>query len=283
MMRSVELVKQLEKDFIFEELSDDWARYMPELNDYLSTNFKERSMGVVCDFANEITQVFTAVFPTNEIMQKIIEKDITDAMLFVHHPSIWDIRRPQPFYQMDQALLDQFRERRIAIYNLHVPLDNYGEYSTSKTLADALNIKIETPFVHYRGSLCGVVGKTACKNIDELQHLLSAALGHPVKLYRYGAGNIKDGRIGIVAGGGNMLDTVSEMIENNLHVLITGISSNSEAYSEVHEYERKNHINVLGGTHYSTEKFACQKMCTYFERLGLSASFLEGEPVLEDM
>ena len=282
-MKSIELVNQLEKDFILKELSDDWARYMPELNDYLSTNFKERSMGLVCDFAKEVNQVFTAVFPTNEIMQEIIREEITDAMLFVHHPSIWDIRRSQPFYQMDKALLKQFRERRIAIYNLHVPLDNYNEYSTSKTLADALHIEIEKPFVKYRGSLCGVIGKTNCKSIDELKHLLSAALGHPVMLYQYGDSKIKDGRVAIVAGGGNMLDTVSELIENNIHVLVTGISSNSEYYSEVHEYERKNHINVLGGTHYSTEKFACQRICSYFEKLGLPAVFLEGEPIFEDM
>ena len=66
-------------------------------------------------------------------------------------------------------------------------------------------------------------------------------------------------------------------------VLITGISANNEDYSEVHELERKSRINILGGTHYSTEKFACQKMCTYFEKLGLVSAFIEGEPVYEDM
>jgi putative NIF3 family GTP cyclohydrolase 1 type 2 len=73
------------------------------------------------------------------------------------------------------------------------------------------------------------------------------------------------------------------MIENNIDVLITGISINNESYSEVHNLEQKNGINVLGGTHYSTEKFACQKMCSYFEKLGLISSFIEGEPVYEDM
>lgn len=73
------------------------------------------------------------------------------------------------------------------------------------------------------------------------------------------------------------------MIENNVDILITGISVNNKNYLKVHELEQKNHISVLGGTHYSTEKFACQKMCTYFERFGLLSSFIEGEPVYEDM
>jgi len=39
----------------------------------------------------------------------------------------------------------------------------------------------------------------------------------------------------------------------------------------------------LGGTHYSTEKFACKKMCKYFEEKGLPARFIEGEPVMADL
>lgn len=65
---------------------------MPEVWDYLSPNFRERSMGLVCDFAKEIKKVYSAVFPTDKVMQEIIDDGATDAMLFLHHPSIWDIR-----------------------------------------------------------------------------------------------------------------------------------------------------------------------------------------------
>lgn len=282
-MKSNELYNHLEIDFISKELSDNWARFMSEVEDYLSLNFKERSMGLVCDFADEINKVYTAVFPTEEIMQKIIDDGITDAMLFLHHPSIWDIRSPKPFYQMDKSLLEKFRQNKISIYNLHVPLDNFSEYSTSKTLADVLDIEIEKPFKEYCGALSGVIGKTKCKDIEELHSKFSNVLGHDTKLYLYGDKDIKDRKVAIVAGGGNNKDTIYEMIENNINVLITGISINNESYSVVHDLEQKNCINVLGGTHYSTEKFACQKMCTYFENLGLPSSFIEGEPVYEDM
>lgn len=282
-MKSIELYNQLERDFISKELRDEWARYMSELEEYLTINFKERSMGLVCDFTNEIKKVYSAVFPTEEVMQSILDEGITDALLFLHHPSIWDIRRPEPFYQMNKALLEKFKEKRISIYNLHVPLDNFSEYSTSKTLADALNIEIEEPFAQYCGGLCGIIGITKCKNIEELHNNFSKVLGHNTSLYIYGDNNIKDGRIAIVAGGGNNKDTVSEMIENNVSVLISGITVNNERYSEVHELEQKNRINILGGTHYSTEKFACMKMCTYFVKLGIVSTFIEGEPVYEDM
>lgn len=283
-MKAIELYTHLERDFIKEELWDDWVRYMEEVEDYLSPNFKERNMGLVCDFAENISKVYTAVFPDESVMKRIIEDGVTDAMLFVHHPSIWDIRKaPQIFYQMDRTLLEKFKENRISIYNLHVPLDNFSEYSTSKTLADALGIEIEKPFAAYRGSLSGIIGKTECKTIEQLHDKLSKVLGHETKLYSYGDSDIKDGRVAIVAGGGNSKDTVFEMIENNVKVLITGISVSNQNSSEVHKLEKDNSINLLGGTHYSTEKFACQRMCDYFNKIGLETAFIKGEPIYEDM
>lgn len=272
----------MEKDFISSELSDEWAKYMTPVYDFLTENFKARSMGLVCDFAEEITKVYSAVFPTDKILQHIIDSGNTDAMLFLHHPSIWDIRTTHLFTQMNPALVKKLQERRISIYNLHVPLDNYSDYSTSKTLADALGIDVVKPFVPYRGGLAGVIGKTECKTVEELNTVFSKTVGHSTKLYLYGD-SIIDGNIGIVAGGGNSIDTVTELLDNNVKVLITGITVNNDFSSEVHRFEKENRVNVLGGTHYSTEKFACIKMCSYFESLGVESEFLHGEPILEDM
>lgn len=119
--------------------------------------------------------------------------------------------------------------------------------------------------------------------MEELSESFSKALGHKTSLYLYGKNNIQDKRIAIVAGGGNNEDTVTEMLENNIEVLITGITVKNPRSAATHELEQKHGINVLGGTHYSTEKFACQRMCTYFEKHGLVSAFIEGEPVFEDM
>ncbi len=139
------------------------------------------------------------------------------------------------------------------------------------------------PAICYRGALYGVIGKAKCKCMEELHSTFSKVLGHDASLYLYGDNNIRDGRIAIVAGGGNNKDTISEMVDNNINVLITGISTNRGSFLEVHELEQQHRINVVGGTHYSTEKFSCQKICNYFENLGLVSTFIKGEPVFEDM
>ena len=283
-MKATQLYQQLEKDFITPEMSDDWVQYMGPVADFLCNSFKERSMGLVCDFATEVKKVYTAVFPSREVMQRILDDGVQNAMLFVHHPSIWDIRKaPDVFQQMDRKLLEQFKERRISIYNLHVPLDNFGEYSTTVSLAKALGIKPETPFAPYFGAMSGVFGKTDIATVQELKEKFEAVVGHQVSLYPYGEGEIDDGTVALVAGGGNDVNSLREIADAGVNVFVTGIAVKNDHSKEAHEFAEKHKISILGGTHYSTEKFACMAMVDYFEKIGLPSEFVEGKPVMEDM
>jgi len=283
-MKTTRIYQYLEKDFITPEMSDEWVQYMNSVADFISENFKKRSMGLVCDFATEIKKVYTAVFPSREVMQKILENEIKDAMLFVHHPSIWDIRKaPEVFQQMDRKLLQEFRDRRISIYNLHVPLDNYGEYSTSVTLAKALNIKPEKPFASYFGSLCGVFGKINLTTVQDLRKKFQNAVGHKVSLYNYGDNEIKDRTVAIIAGGGNDVNMLEEIAKAGVNTFVTGITAKNDHSKKAHEFAKKHRINILGGTHYSTERFACISMVDYFKKFGLPAEFIEDKPVMEDI
>lgn len=282
-MKATELYAQLEKDFITPQMSDDWAQYFEPLGDFITDNFKKRSMGLVCDFSQEINHVYTAVFPSNKIMSEILAKDTKNALLFVHHPEIWDIRQaPKVFQLMDKSLLQKFKDNNIAIYNLHVPLDNYGEYSTSVTLAKALDIEPTEPFAPYFGSLAGVLGKTQIKTVSELQKKFSQVVGHEVGIYKYGDDKITEGTVAVVAGGG-LTETIEDVAQNNINILVTGITAKSQHSLNAHEFAQKNKINLLGGTHYSTEKFACQAMTDYFVKQGLPAEFIDDTPVMEDI
>jgi putative NIF3 family GTP cyclohydrolase 1 type 2 len=244
----------------------------------------ERSMGLVCDFTDEVKTVYTAVFPSDKVLENILNNDPQDAMIFLHHPAIWDFRgNSRRWFQMDNKWVEQCKERRISIYAIHVPLDNFGLYSTSRSLTDALGIDIIEPFCEYRGGLAGVIGKTKCKTVIELNDVFTRTVGHQTKLYPYGDTEIFNGRVAIVAGGGNDMDVLPSVVDKKVNTFITGITENNERYVEVHTFEKEKRINVLGGTHYSTEKFACMKMVRYFDKHGLSAQFVEDTPVLKDL
>lgn len=283
-MEAKKLYAILEKDFIKPKLSDDWVKHMGEVKDFLSPNFKKRDMGLVCDFAKEINKVYTAVFPSDEVMQRILRDKIQDAMLFVHHPATWNIRKaPTTWQQMNRQLLQQFKEKKISIYNLHVPLDNYGDYSTGVSLAKVLSIKPKKPFAPYFGSLCGVFGRTQFDLVEDLKEKFEEAVNHKVKLYAYGDDKIRNKEVAVVAGGGDDLEILQEILKAGINTFITGLSIKNDYSKKAHEFAEKNKINILGGTHYSTEKFACISLVDYFKKLGLESEFIPDAPVLEDM
>ncbi|MFH1173812.1 MAG: Nif3-like dinuclear metal center hexameric protein [archaeon] len=274
---------QLDKDFIKQGMHDDWFPYMESIAEFISDSFKKTSMGLVCDFAKDITRVYTAVFPSATVMQFLIDKDAHDALLFLHHPAVWDIRKaPDVFEQMRPDLLQQFKDKRIAIYTLHVPLDDYGAYSTSVTLAKALGILPEKAFAPYYGALAGVFGKTAATTVHDLQNIFSEAVHHAVSLYAYGSAAIADGRVAVVAGGGNDIEMLQEIAQVGITTFVTGITAKNSHSQAAHDFAKAHGINLLGGTHYSTERFACQAMCSYFSKMGLPAEFIPDIPVMED-
>lgn len=164
-----------------------------------------------------------------------------------------------------------------------MPLDNFGKYSTSFSLAEALEIKPEKPFAPYFGSLCGVLGKTKCKNIKELKEKFKQVVGHKVSLYKYGGEEIKDNIVAVAAGGGNSVEIIEEIAKEGANTFVTGIAVKNKYSQEAHNYAQRHKINILGGTHYSTEKFACIAMCDYFKKVGLPSKFIEDKPVLEDI
>lgn len=282
-MEAIKLYNRLEKDFILPGLSDDWAQHMGHIDAFVCDNFKKRSMGLVCDFTKEIGRVYTAVFPSKEVLRKILSDKAQGALLFVHHPSVWDIRKsPDIFSPMDGGLLEKFQKNELSIYNLHVPLDNNGKHSTSVCLAKALGITPTKPFAPYFGAMAGTFGKASCKTVQELCTKFQEAVGHEVSLYQYGDEKIRDGKVAVVAGGGLGEDS-EEIVRNNVNVLVTGITAKNDYSKEAHELAEQNGISILGGTHYSTEKFACESMVEYFEKLGLPAKFLEDQPLMEDL
>lgn len=283
-MDARELCQILDRGFIKPGMYDDWAEYLTGIDDFLCDGYRRRSMGLMCDFARDVNHVYTAVFASERVMQELLRRDAADAMLFVHHPENWDMNRaPDVFVPMDRQLLEAYRERRISIYNLHVPLDDFGPYSTSVTLARAMGMTPEQPFAPYQGALAGVFCRSGCDRLNAVCDRLTATVGHRISCYRYGSKEIAGGRVAVIAGGGMEAGAFDEIRQAGINVLVTGITCKNEFYLEEHVAAERTRTNVVGGTHYSTERFACAAMVDYFKGLGLTAEFLPDTPGLADL
>lgn len=282
-MKAKSLYQNLEYDFIKDNMSDDWAPYMWEIKEYITPEFMNRSMWLVCDFASEITYVFSAVFPSSKILSKINKLKIKNALLFVHHPSTWDIRNsPNVFIQIKREELDQLKNNNIWLYNLHVPLDHYWEYSTSVNLAKALWINPIWNFAPYFWAMAWVIWTSQEKSILWLQKTLSEQIWFNAKLYNYWTDNIMDWKVAIIAGWW-LTEWIAEVIKLWINTLVTWISAKNEFTQNSHDLAQKHWINILWGTHYATEKFACIKILDYFKNFWLNWEFIEDDAILEDL
>ena len=283
-MKSIDLCNQMENDFRLSICSDNWSEM--DMNEYVTNQYRERYMGLISDNSDSINYAYTAVFPSKIVLEKIVADNRREALLFLHHPMQWVMPDIPVFTDIPKDYLRKLKERNISIYNLHVPLDANGEFGTTYNFAKAVGIGMTDEFYEYHGVNVGIIGTTECQTITLLMQRFESAVGHEVVLYPYGAETIKDNRVALVAGGGNDAAVYPGLRERGINTYLTGIMNMKTGYQpsiDGHNSAKENGINVLAGTHYSTEKFACMKMVEYFSRLGISGEFIPDIPCLDDM
>jgi putative NIF3 family GTP cyclohydrolase 1 type 2 len=282
-MKAQELYELMHKDFELDNCSDSWNM---KFSEYVSEEFKTKSMGLVLDNTDIINKVYTAVFPTYDILDKLLESGERDILLFTHHPKLWDIIKVPAFIDIGEEYLIRLKDNRISMYTLHTPLDKNGPYSTSVNLAKRLGIKIEEEFCEDGGVKIGIIGSISFNHIEELHTKVTDTVGHNTRLFRYGSDMIKGPRAALIAGGGNISDILPELHKKGINTFVTGVTRIEEKFEPsvtFHKVAKELGINVIGGTHYSTEKFACMEVVKYFKDLGIEAEFLPGVYDLEDL
>ena len=111
-----------------------------------------------------------------------------------------------------------------------------------------------------------------------------SVIGHAVKLYRYGEVALSRGRFAIMAGGAKNTQIYEQLRDWGVNTFITGVTNPEVLWvGAIHKAAKANAVNLLGGTHYSTEKFAPMQMCRYFEAFGLPSEFLSETPRMTEL
>lgn len=284
-MKAEKLYLHLDKEFEIEKLrEDEWS--LLDLGNYVTESFRETRKGLILDNSSEIRKVYTAVFPSEHVLDKLLATGEREFLLFTHHPMIWDTSTAGiPFRNIPKKYLEELREREISYYAIHVPLDRNGPYSTTVSLARALEVEQEREFFDYFGVQVGVVGKTGHKLFSELSDFVEKKVGHQVRRWTYGESKIVNQKVALVAGGGNFPEVAEELADTDIRTYITGVTKKSRDYEpslRFHDICKDHGINVITATHYSTEKWACNAVLKLFESLGISGEFVEDVPALTD-
>ena len=284
-MKAKQLYESLDKEFELDKLNEDEWSFL-DLGDYVTESFKRTRMGLVLDHATEIQKVYTAVFPSEHVLDQILATGEREVLLFTHHPMIWEADKGGfPFRNIPAAYLEKLKEREISYYSIHVPLDRNGPYGTTASFARALEIETEREFFEYFGAMVGIIGKTECKSVSEMSGKVKDLVGHQVKTWSYGDPKISNQRVALTAGGGNDPDLAEEIAGTDVRTYITGVTRKNpdwEPSLKFHEVCEEHRINVIAATHYSTEKFACIAILKFFESLALPSKFVEDSPSFLD-
>jgi putative NIF3 family GTP cyclohydrolase 1 type 2 len=284
-MKAKELYEKIDKDFEIEKYKDDWS--FVEFNEFINPDFKKRYIGLMLDNSDNIEKVYTSTIPDTIVLDRILARNETDILLFSHHAMGYDpTLEGFPFYNIPVNYLKQLKKRRISFYVLHIPLDKNGPYSTSVNLAKALQLRVDGEFCEYLGTKVGVICETAFTKLEDFALHVKNIIGHDINVRQYGDDTIKNKKVAVAAGGGCIDFVARELSALGINTYLTGLTKPMPSFEpgmEFHRIAKENKINVVGATHYSTEKFACIAIVDYFTKLGMEAEFIEGTPCMEDL
>lgn len=286
-MKLATLSGVLDEKFEVSRIKEDWSFAFDNLvpNQRMTDSFKRSSVGLFMAPGEEVSKIYTACFPGRFVLSEIEKRGTKDVLLVTKHPFDWDGKKGFLPFQDDEIELIQ--RLRINIYSLHTPLDKCrnesGLFSTAYAFAKAIGLKPEgefasegkaNPMMH-----TGVYGRVIDQDISILSRSISARIRHDVKVFNHSPNPVR--KVGIVTGGGSQRELVVEAKGLGIDTYITGVTQpNSwppsvEQTAEFFATAKKFNINVIGASHYLTEKFVLELSMPYFSRLGVPAEFIE--------
>jgi putative NIF3 family GTP cyclohydrolase 1 type 2 len=184
-----------------------------------------------------------------------------------------------------QSDLNKLRKAKHSLYVAHAPLDTHTKYGTSIALAKICGISFEKLFFDYFGAPTALFGRIQKTNFEKFANSVQENLSRP-KLTLHKHQDYVE-KIGVVAGGGDIVEILQEVYDNNCDTLLTGTIEHrwdlpfiQEGNKKFHELNKKLKINLVGGTHYGTERPAMISVNQLFKEYGVKSKFIEDDNLL---
>ncbi|MBW6462432.1 MAG: Nif3-like dinuclear metal center hexameric protein [DPANN group archaeon] len=279
-MEKNKLLMILEKDFpIYKK--DIFRQIQPILDKHFETyctiNYKNYFSGLMLDNTDKIEKIFCVVFPSEEIILKLAKQTNKNSLIFSHHPMDWN-QFGSGFVPISKRSYELLKTNKISLFVLHDVLDYHPKYAPSIQLLKHLNIK-NSKRLYINGEPLGVYFDLNIERLNIFEEELKRKLN--LKKLQKVIFNNKIKRICVVAGGGDNIEFISAANDVGCDTYITGI-----VYFRGNEYAKKNNppfiakakelkINLLGCSHYVTEKFSLLAMTDYFKSLDIKVDFIE--------
>ena len=175
-------------------------------------------------------------------------------ILFVHHGLFWGI--PLALAGSHKQRIAFLLKHNIALYAVHLPLDQHPVHGNNAALAELLGISEMEPFGEYHGKKIGYKGRlTSPLTVEEAAKRIEF-MGRPaVTIFPFGAR--VNNSCAVISGGAS--HESSQAIAEGMDLYVTGEASHTMYHSAL-----EGKLNVVAGGHYSTEVWGVRRLMTQF-------------------
>ena len=196
----------------------------------------------------EITKIAFAVDASGETFKRAADGGA--GLLFVHHGLFW--AQPLAVTGGHRERLRLLLDHNLALYAVHLPLDQHPELGNNAALAELLGIEAPEPFGTYHGRKIGYKGQLAKPlTIEEAVKRISFKDRPPLGVYPFGK---RESRTAAVISGG-AADEALQALDEGVDLYVTGEPSH-QVYHQILE----GHLNMVAGGHYSTEVWGVRRV-----------------------
>jgi dinuclear metal center YbgI/SA1388 family protein len=192
--------------------------------------------------------------------------DAGAGLLFVHHGLFWG--KPLRVAGTHRGRLRFLLDHNIALYAVHLPLDQHPTLGNNAGLAELLGIGQAEPFGDYHGRKIGYKGTLAKPlTIEEAVKRISFKDRPPLGVYPFG----KRENLSCAVVSGGAAEEALQAIDEGIDLYVTG-----EASHEIYHQALEGHLNMIAGGHYSTEVWGVRRiMENCAAELNLETEFID--------
>lgn len=285
-MKLDELVSRIKEDWDVEKYPEDWSFIVDEdekLKREATPGFLKENRGLIFRNSDEVSKIYVACFPSTYVLKEIAKQGIKDVLLVTHHPFDWN-GVGMGFKKYTDEDYKLMKENRISLLFMHVPWDALrnepDRVSTAYGTVKKLDMDVKGEYQEYGGATISLCGILPVKKFADLVKYVEEKLGNDqLNVFNYGSNEV--GLVGFVPGGGNDAESIEEAHQKGVNTYITGCTDRCQhpysqnAAKEFLAKAKELKINVIGASHYLTEKWAMEQSMPYFKKLGVEAEFIE--------
>jgi dinuclear metal center YbgI/SA1388 family protein len=219
---------------------DSYFRELLGIDEFAREDSSQNGIQIACS-EKPVKRIAFAVDAALETVKRAAEWNAD--VLFVHHGLLWG--KSLALTGVHYGRVKTFLENDIALYAVHLPLDQHEELGNNAVMVKKLGLDDPEPFGEYHGKLIGWKGRLPePATVEQVGRTLFGAGADMLGTLPFGPERVET--VGIISGGAPW--DVLQAIDQDLDLYITGDASHS-----VYHHCLEGGINVLFAGHYQTE------------------------------